>query len=131
MHKKLLNASLLTAMLFSALALTGCDDDDVIDIPAVKQGQFLDSAVQNIDVYQNSKKISTTDKEGKYVYLDDSAVTFKVGKLTLGTSEAKDIVTPADFSKDTNVVTKVLQVLQSLDDDNKPAKMVFLLNQLS
>lgn len=126
MHKKLLNASLLTAMLFSALALTGCDDDDVIDIPAVKQGQFLDSAVQNIDVYQNSKKISTTDKEGKYVYLDDSAVTFKVGKLTLGTSEAKDIVTPADFSKDTNVVTKVLQVLQSLDDDNKPENGIFI-----
>ncbi len=115
-------------MMLSATLLTGCfgGGSSSSSMPTIAQGQFIDAPVAGVDVYQNGKLVATTDAEGKYKYTTGSAVTFKVGELTLGTASAKAIITPADLSSDTAVVTKVLQVLQSLDNDNNPANGIVI-----
>ncbi len=128
MQKKRLNLHIATTMMLSATLLTGCfgGGSSSSSTPTIAQGQFIDAPVAGVDVYQNGKLVATTDAEGKYKYTTGSAVTFKVGELTLGTASAKAIITPADLSSDTAVVTKVLQVLQSLDSDNNPANGIVI-----
>ncbi len=91
-----------------------------------QRGRFIDSAVGNVAVYQNGKQVATTDSEGYFDYIEGSKVTFKVGKLTLGSTMPKEIVTPADLARDKKDVVEILQALQSLDEDNNPDNGIYI-----
>lgn len=82
-------------------------------------GVFVDSAVEGIEVFQDGKSLGKTNAKGEYTYhIKGGAVSFKLGKLTLGSTMPKAVITPADLQTDTNQITRILQILQSVDNDN-------------
>ncbi|WP_230659971.1 hypothetical protein [Psychrobacter sp. I-STPA10] len=80
-------------------------------------GVLLDTVVQGVSVYQDDIPIGRTNEKGEFSYTPNKMVTFKINNLVLGSAMPKPIVTPQDFSKNPQEVTKVLQLLQSLDKD--------------
>lgn len=86
-----------------------------------KVGVFIDSPVQGLEVWIDGDKAGLTDAQGQFNYPEGKTVTFKIGALTLGTSSAPSIVTPADLSTDPASVQNILVALQSLDSDKNPA----------
>lgn len=89
-------------------------------------GVFTDSEVANVEYETSSGLRGLTDATGRYQYREGDTVTFRIGGLVLGTGPAKGTVTPMDLVSGANSindpeVVKILQVLQSLDDDNNPA----------
>ncbi len=141
------NSQLATVIaLSSALLLTacgGCDSNDDTNTTVnsnsnsntnqsqvtptqQERGQFIDSFVGNVDVYQNGQKVATTDAEGYFNYTKGSEVTFKIGKLTLGSTMPKAIITPADLAVDKADVVEILQTLQSLDEDKNPDNNIWI-----
>lgn len=90
------------------------------------KGKFLDAAVGNLDVYQSGKKVSVTAVDGSFEYEVGKKTTFKVGRLILGSTMPKAIVTPLDLSDKPDQVTEILQALQSLDEDKNPDNGIFI-----
>ncbi len=125
--------TLLAASLSCAfLTACGVDDKPTLTIeeeeknPLVK-GQLRDSNVEGATVYQEGKKIAVTDKDGLFEYKNGIPVTFKVGKLTLGTAKkayTKEngvfIFLPDDLADNAEDITEIAQTLQSLDVDDNP-----------
>lgn len=116
--------SLSTLAIATTLALTACGGSsgdsktNSNSQPVEKMGVFLDSAVQGLTVIQDGKT-TTTNAEGKFSYnANGGALTFKIGELLLGSTSAKSVVTPADLQTDNQQVTRILQILQSVDNDN-------------
>lgn len=87
----------------------------------VKTGVFTDSAVQGLEVWVDGAKVGVTDAQGQFSYPEGKTVSFKIGALTLGSSSAPAVVTPADLSTDPAAVQNILVALQSLDSDRNPA----------
>lgn len=81
-------------------------------------GVFLDSAVQGLDYVYNGNSSKTIN--GMFIYPKHAskAITFKLGEMTLGSTMPKSVVTPADLTTESNEVVRILQVLQSVDNDN-------------
>ena len=113
-------------------ALSGCGgsgDNALIAqlLPGpVLTGQFGESAVGNVAYSTSSGLSGTTDVQGKYSYRAGDTVKFSIGKIVLGQGPAGSLVTPiglvngaTDF--DNADVVKILQLLQTLDDDLNPA----------
>lgn len=122
--------SLSSIALATTLALTACGGGSSSDSKPNKPvsnsqsvekiGVFLDSAVQGLTVIQDGKT-TTTNAEGKFSYNPNGgALTFKLGELLLGSTTAKSVITPADLQTDNQQVTRILQILQSVDSDNNP-----------
>lgn len=91
-----------------------------------KTGVFIDSAVQGLDIYVDGIKIGTSNAKGEFSYPEGKEVTFKVGKITLGSSKIPAVVTPADLSTSPVAVLNILKFLQSLDQDANPANGISL-----
>ena len=109
----------------TTLALTACGGDSSSNkagnkTPKTATGTFLDSAVEGLEVIQNGKSIGKTDAKGQFTYtVGAGAVSFKLGELTLGSTMPKSVITPADLTTDRNQTIRTLQLLQSIDKDNK------------
>lgn len=100
--------------------------------PTMATGKFLDSAVEGLEVWQNSKSLGKTNANGEYTYVvGGGAVTFKLGSLTLGSTMPKTIVTPADLTTDSQQLVRTLQILQSADKDNNPANGITIDNTVA
>lgn len=94
------------------------------------KAQFIDSEVQGLDVYQDNKLVSTTDKNGYFMYDFTKVAQFKVGQLVIGEANLGEksltingdtqVVTPLEIAKDSKHMTEILVTLQSLDKDNNP-----------
>jgi cyanophycinase len=89
-------------------------------------GQLVDSAVVNVRYATTSGLTGTTDVDGRFVYVAGDRVRFSIGRVVLGEGQASAIVTPIDLvagatTLDHPEVVKILQVLQTLDDDLDPA----------
>ncbi len=114
---------LLTATLLN----TGCSgDDNLIFGPQQKttySGQFLDSAVANLD-YNSPTQSGTTDAKGRFNYLEGELIAFAVGNVALGTAAGQAIVTPINLIPDSNSTTPEVQnitrFLLALDQDDDP-----------
>jgi hypothetical protein len=122
---------------YTALMFTSCVSDEQKVTATeenndnLKAAYFIDSAVEGIDYYFYDKLQGSTDKEGKFRYLENASVTFKVGNITLGslkteTLEENSKVLPQDivqvdrrYTLEDNVI-KIATLLQSLDHDNDP-----------
>ena len=113
-------------------ALSGCGgggDNSVLTqlvSGPVLTGKFGESAVINVAYITSSGLTGTTDAQGNYNYRAGDTVKFSIGKIVLGQGLASSLLTPiglvsgaTDF--DNADVVKILQVLQTLDDDSNPA----------
>ncbi|MDM8518089.1 serine hydrolase domain-containing protein [Desulfobacterales bacterium HSG16] len=126
---------IITSMMFF---ISGCADDgkkgengrdgtsysSVTDTSVIRQGVFLDSAVQGLE-YESGDQFGITDEHGTFSYEVGKKVTFRIGNIVLGTAPANpemtplDLVTGADTYKNTTV-TNMARFLQSLDEDKNP-----------
>lgn len=117
-----------TLTLSLVLMLSACgQENDVKEYNTTQtSGQFIDAPVGNLDVYQSGLKVATTDANGYFKYTDGIKLTFKLGKLTLGSTQPKKIITPLNLSSNRNDVIEILVALQSLDEDNNPNNGIFI-----
>ena len=89
-------------------------------------GQLVDGPVANVTYETSSGLRGTTNASGNYAYRGGDTVKFSIGKVILGEGLAGPITTPIDLvsgaiALDHPNVVKILQVLQTLDDDLDPA----------
>jgi len=125
-------------IIISAMTLFGCGDDGAVgrdgkdgtdgvyvEVPRLKNGLFLDSAVKGL-TYISGNLSGLTDTEGLYNYEEGRTVTFKIGDIVIGKDVAvKATMTPLDLVpnaadyKDTTV-TNILRFLQTIDNDLNP-----------
>lgn len=89
-------------------------------------GQLMDSAVANVSYRTSSGLVGTTGADGSFSYKAGDRVSFSIGKLVLGEARAAAVLTPIDLvsgasTLDNPEVVKILQVLQTLDDDRDAA----------
>lgn len=92
----------------------------VTPVVVTKTGVFIDSAVEGLDIYVDGIKIGSSNAKGEFSYPEGKEVTFKVGKITLGSSKTPAVVTPGDLSSSPLAVLSILKFLQSLDLDANP-----------
>ena len=129
--------SLLSLAIIGALSACGGGGDSVtIAQPSagpILTGQFVDSAIGNVAYSTSSGLAGTTNASGNYNYRAGDTVRFSIGKIVLGQGVAGPLVTPiqlvngaTDF--DNANVVKILQVLQTLDDDLNPANGINISN---
>lgn len=97
-----------------------------IPVAVAKTGVFIDSAVEGLDIYVDGIKIGTSNVKGEFSYPEGKEVTFKVAKITLGSSKTPTVVTPGDLSTSPLAVLDILKFLQSLDQDTNPANGISL-----
>lgn len=107
--------------LFSAVFLTACNNDSA---PKIKQGQFIDSAVQGLR-YTSGNQSGTTDANGQFSYEEGGDIQFYIGGIFLGKATGSSIVTPIDLVEDATdlshpTVINITRFLQTLDDDGNP-----------
>ena len=89
-------------------------------------GQLVDGPVANVTYETSSGLGGTTSARGDYFYRGGDTVKFSIGKVILGEGRAGSITTPIDLvsgatALDHPDVVKILQVLQTLDDDLDPS----------
>ncbi len=89
-------------------------------------GQLIDSAVGNVAYATTSGLSGTTDADGRFSYQAGDRVRFSIGRVVLGDAPGASMLTPIDLvagatTLDHPEVVKILQVLQTLDDDLDPA----------
>ncbi|MBE8189358.1 MAG: hypothetical protein HAW58_00475 [Candidatus Thioglobus sp.] len=84
---------------------------------ASEQGRFKDANVDGLSYTGSFPGI--TEGGGKFNYQTGDVLAFSVGDIELGTATAAGIITLNDLSgKNANQVSKVAQLLQSLDADS-------------
>ena len=85
-------------------------------------GVFKDAVVGGL-YYETATQSGYTNEKGEFLYNNEELVTFKVGNIVLGQTEAKALVTPMDLVKTgnsevTNPEAKnIAAFLQTLDSD--------------
>lgn len=84
-------------------------------------GQFVDSPVGGLEYVRSNKgaEVYLTNDEGEFNYQENETVTFKIGQLTLGSTEGNAIISPRNLAQETGA-TNVARVLQTLDEDGDP-----------
>lgn len=118
----------------ASLLFTGCSKDSsttpeenqIIKEPTVKDntliGVFKDGIVQGL-TYETTNHSGVTNDKGEFSYEEGESVTFKVGNILLGSTTAKELITPINLVKEglpeiTNPEAKnIAALLQTLDSD--------------
>ncbi len=131
--KKVLLTSVLAA---GMLTLTGCgssSDSSGATPTTTLSSQFIDSAVQGLSYNcLPSGKSGLTDSEGFFDYITDDICTFKVGEVTIGSTQPTEpIVTPTNLSSISDEVTNILRFLQTMDIDANATNGIILPTGLS
>lgn len=118
--------------------LLGCqveDDDDNKTSVAIKEGVFLDSAVEGI-TYASGAQSGTTDSAGTFKYEEGKTVKFLLGGIHLGEGTAKATMTPVDIvdgaeNSSNTTVLNISRLLQTLDEDGDPSNGIKISNSVS
>ena len=88
-------------------------------------GVFVDSAVAGLRYKTKSGLSGITNESGEFEYREGDNVTFSLGSIDLGTTNAASTLTPVEIvgAEDTSdpKVINVARFLQTLDDDNDPS----------
>ena len=118
----------LGLLLAASLAIgSGCDGNDLpIFGPGEKEvysGQFLDSAVANLD-YKTPTREGTTDTSGRFSYQNGESVNFSIGRVVLGETRGQAVVTPVNLIEEGSTATpgvrNITRFLLALDQDGDP-----------
>jgi hypothetical protein len=84
------------------------------------QGIFTDSPVYGVK-YQTDSLRGLTNALGEFNYREGESIVFSIGDLLFPSISATQQITPTDLAQgNSEVRTNILQLLQSLDDDNNP-----------
>jgi len=107
----------LTFVLFACGGGGGSDDDDD---PEFKVGVFRDTAVAGLS-YVSGGTSGVTQSDGSFIYEDGETVTFSIGGVTIGTTDAQGVITPVDLvsgaASSTTAVVNIVRFLLMLDSD--------------
>lgn len=95
----------------------------------ILEGRFLDAAVSNVRYITLSptgvvSMSGFTAEDGSFFYRDGETVSFYIGDVLLGSSLAKDIVTPValvEGATSSDALSNMLRFLQTLDEDSTPS----------
>jgi|GEM_PF-3337728 len=137
----------LTALV-SALVLTGCGaevSETMATTPTqstttsstASTGSFIDNAVEGLEYQTSSGLTGITNEHGQFQYQTGDEVEFRIGQLTLGSTEVSEdgLITPLNLTEGVSYssadlrqmtankqlqsqTTLMLRLLQSLDADN-------------
>jgi hypothetical protein len=118
-----MNERLLVAL---ALALSGCGSSD----PATRSGRLvggtgpLPGAIEGMR-YRAGDHSGYTDAQGRFSYQDGDRVSFSLGAITFQPVTARALVSPFQLANGSgcavgDALTRVLQLLQSVDQDDDP-----------
>lgn len=112
----------LTLSSMALLTACGGGGSDSSGAPTLV-GQFIDSPVANVAYRTSSGLSGTTDAEGQFNYRAGDTVRMSIGRVLLGEARASETLTPLDLvgagsDIDHPKVVKLLQLLQTLDEDN-------------
>lgn len=87
------------------------------------KGVFLDSPVKGVS-YVTPTQRGVTNENGEFSYLPGEKVTFSIGNVRFPSVAANTAVTPLDmansFDINNQIVSNILVLLQSLDEDGNP-----------
>ncbi len=88
---------------------------------ATSSGVFFDSAVKGLR-YRPTKstKAGTTNSDGGFICRNDEDVDFSIGKLFIGRSECKSLVTPKTMYPDSLSAVNLGMLLLALDENGNP-----------
>lgn len=118
---------LLLAGAVALLSACGSDDPAAGAGDTTATGTLTDSPIAGVSYSASpSGKSGVTTAEGKFNYVPGDTVIFRLGELELGRIKAEgedETVTPIQLvgdASDTDRVTNLLVLLQSLDDDGNP-----------
>ncbi|MBF0289448.1 MAG: hypothetical protein HQM14_16675 [SAR324 cluster bacterium] len=118
--------SLIFTLILILSGSTGCGggggSSSDTETAVVKQGVFLDSAVQGI-AYFSGKQSGVTDAEGVFFFEEGKTVQLLIGSILLGEGNARSIMTPMDLvpgaTDPSNAeVLNISRFLQTLDKDS-------------
>ena len=113
------------AALLSALSACGGGSAGGNSAAPTQVATFIDAPVQGLH-FSSASQQGYTDGNGNFVYQPGETVTFSVGHLVLGsTTPSGSKITPLDLLPTGTTITdprlvRMLQTLQSLDDDRNP-----------
>ncbi|MEY4756648.1 MAG: hypothetical protein RJA34_1546 [Pseudomonadota bacterium] len=108
-----------------AAMLAACGGGSGSSANADRVATFIDSHVAGLE-FRSATRSGLTDVNGNFPYQAGETITFSIGNLILGTiTPTGDKVTPLDLvpgvtSSTDPRVTRMLQVLQTLDSDANP-----------
>ena len=127
----------LTALsVITSALLVGCGGGGS-SADATSTGYLVDSPVYGCEYTTDSGIKGTTDEYGRFKYNDGDEVEFHLGNLSLGKSkpDTKSFITPTYLiageptevdANETQKVTLLLQLLQSLDSDNNATNGIYI-----
>lgn len=119
----------------SGLLLSACGggestpDEPQNENPTIYSGRFIDSAVTGLS-YQTATQQGQTNADGEFSYQLNETITFSIGGIALPAVAATNLITPLDIfaTEDINDdrVINLIQLLQSLDNDQDPTNGIVL-----
>jgi len=114
--------NLIMTTIFSVALLSACGGGD--NKPTVKQGTFIDSAIEGLS-YVSGGQSGTTDASGGFSFEDGQTVRFSVGGIVIGEAKAEKVMTPVELVEGAEdethgTVINIIRFLQTLDDDGDP-----------
>lgn len=136
--KVLTYVSGLSAALVLGIGLSGCGGggSSSTQTAAINTGTFIDAPVQGLS-YSTATLSGTTDANGHFKYKNGEKVTFEIGKLVLGTVDAKKTITPLTLAGDTNVsnpspkAVNIARILQSFDANTSDTSKIVIPDALN
>jgi len=116
--------NLVIITIFSVALLSACGGGGDNN-PTVKQGTFIDSAVEGLS-YVSGGQSGTTDASGAFSFEDGQTVRFSVGGIVIGEAKAEKVMTPVELvvgaeDETDGTVINIIRFLQTLDDDGDPS----------
>ncbi len=125
----------IVCMGFAVMAGCGGGGDSGAAPAVVKEGVFVDSAVEGL-TYATTSQTGLTDALGTFRYQEGEMVLFSVGDVVLGEAPGKGQLTPLDLvpaaADETDpTVSNICRFLQSLDLDGNPANGIHLSPEIS
>lgn len=96
----------------------GGDPNDSTD----QTGVLIDSVVSGLS-YQTQSYSGKTNEFGQFKYNSGEQITFQLGDINIGTAEAAPVMSPVNFSVQSNstldnITTNLSVFLQTIDDNN-------------
>jgi len=116
------NSKFLLLSIIVSTFFIGCGNDIksgnfiASDIEGNNTGIFIDSKVEGVRYSTSSGVEGYTNSNGEYQYNDGDKVTFYLGDMNLGSTEASKLTTVFELPNSTKVAT----LLQLLDKDGNP-----------
>jgi hypothetical protein len=111
----------LTATTLFTVGLTSCGGDDGESGSTSFRGQLTDAPINGVYYETSSGLKGKTREEGYFYYRKGDTVTFKIGKVTLGSVEGQGLVTPIELAKgNSNKIQFLTALFYALDKDSNP-----------